>query len=118
MDLESVCRPEAVGKHLRGRVDFILSAQISKKTFAEANAVVGAVLEPINLARVLEHCGPINGKPPMVLRIGVPIGEVLSLLGPSLEELEETGRKIFNYGTVRVQVRDGKVTSIVIPAID
>ena len=86
MDVESVCRPEAVGKRLRGRVDFVLSGQVGEKTFDEANSAVGAVFEPVDLARVLESCDPETGQPPTVIQVGMRIEDIEALLGPPLEE--------------------------------
>lgn len=118
MDLESVCRPEAIGKHLRGRIDFVLSDQVGEKTFAEANAAVGAVLEPVDYARVLESCDPETGNPPALIHVGMPLENILILLGPPLEESEEAGRTTLDYEIIRLQVQDGKVSKIAIPGID
>ena len=118
MDLESVCRPEAVGKHLRGRIDFVLSGQVGGKTFAEANDAVGTVLEPVDFARVLENCDPVTGKPPTVIHVGMRIEDIKTLLGPPLEEFEGAQGTTLTYEVIRVQVRDGRVNEIMIPDID
>jgi hypothetical protein len=118
MDLESVCRPEAVGKHLRGRIDFILSGQVGEKTFEEANTAVGTVLEPVDYAQILESCDPATGKPPAVIHVGMRIEDIEALLGPPLEDSEDDQGTALNYGVIRVRVREGRVDEIMVPAID
>ena len=118
MDLESVCRPEAVGKRLRGRVDFVLSGQVGERTFDEANAVVSAVFEPVDYARVLESCDPDTGKSPATIQVGMRVEEIQTLLGPPVEEFEEAEATTLNYEVIRVKVRDGRIDAIMIPGID
>ena len=94
MDLESVCRPEAVGRHLRGRIDFVLSGQVGEKTFGEANAAVGTVLEPVDYARVLESCDPATGRPPAVIHVGMRVEEIQTLLARPLRNLRKLTERL------------------------
>ena len=79
---------------------------------------MGTVLEPVDYARVLESCDPETGKPPALIRVGMRVEEIQSLLGPPLEEFEEAQGTTLNYEVIRVQVRDGRVNEIMIPGID
>ncbi len=114
MDVESVCRPSERGRHLRGRVDVVLSGQVNAATFDEANRAVGQVLEPMELARVLEVCDPETGQPPLVVRPGTPARSIRDRLG---EPDEDTGGML-DFGVIRFAMRDGVVERIIVPAID
>ena len=114
MDVESVCRIEAHGRRLRGRVDVVLSGQVNAATFDEANGGVGQVLEPIELARVLETCDPETARPPLVVGIGTPIASVQQIMG----EPREGEGNILDYGVIRVETRNGAVSKITVPAVD
>jgi len=114
MDVESVCRPGARGRRLRGRVDVVLSGQVNAATFDEANGGVGQVLEPMELSRVLEVCDPETGQPPLVVRPGMPIDTIQKRLG----EPNDTTDGVFDFGVVRFATRDGLVERIIVPAID
>jgi len=114
MDVESVCRPEAHGRRLRGRVDVVLSGQVNAATFDEANGGVGQVLEPIELARVLETCDPETARAPLVVGIGTPAISVRQAMG----EPKEAEGNILDYGVIRVETRNGAVSKIFVPAVD
>ncbi len=114
MDLESVCRPKERGRHLRGRVDVVLSGQVNAATFDEANRGVGQVLEPVELSRVLEVCDPETAQPPLVVRRGTPIATVVKRLG----DPDDDSGGLFDFGVIRFAVRDGAVERIIVPAVD
>lgn len=116
MDLEAVCRD--VGRHLQGRVDFALSGQVGGKTFDEANAAVRAILEPMDLSRVMETCDPENGQPPFVVAPGGDYAKLRKHLGePRLRDLVD-GAEVIDHLEIRVVVRAGKIEKIIVPAID
>ncbi len=118
MDLEAVCRPDDVGRHLRGRVDFGLSGQTGAKTFDEANAAVRAVLEPMDLSRVMEICDPETGQPPLVVSLGGDYSRLRKRLGePRLQDVKD-GAEVFDHYAIRVVVRGGRIEKIIVPAID
>lgn len=118
MDLEAVCRPRDVGRHLQGRVDFGLSGQIGGKTFDEANAAVRAILEPMDLSRVMETCDPENGQPPFVVSPGDDYAKLRKHIGePRLRDVVD-GAEVFDHLEIRVVVRAGKIEKILVPAID
>ncbi|MGZ8829411.1 MAG: hypothetical protein ACXW2Q_03445, partial [Thermoanaerobaculia bacterium] len=114
MDVEAVCRPAAFGRRLRGRVDVVLSGQINAATFDEANRAVGQVLEPIELARVMEVCDPETAQSPLVIRRGTPV----KLMEQRLGEPNGTEDGVFDFGTVRLRIQNGVVEKIMVPAID
>ncbi len=118
MDVESVCRPQARGRHLRGRVDVVLSGQVNAATFDEANAGVAQVLEPVELYRVMETCDPETALPPLTIRPGTPLKVVLDQLGDPEKRATEGATTTVDYGFVRLQARNDAVTKIVVPAID
>jgi hypothetical protein len=116
MDLEAVCRD--VGRHLQGRVEFGLSGQIGGKTFDEANAAVRAILEPMDLSRVMETCDPENGQPPFVVAPGGDYAKLRKHLGePRLRDVVD-GAEVFDHLEIRVVVRAGRIEKIIVPAID
>ena len=118
MDLEAVCRRGDVGRHLQGRVDFGLSAQVGAKTFDEANAAVRAILEPMDLARVMEICDPENGEPPFVVSPGAEYARLRKHLGePRLRDVV-AGAEVFDHLVIQVVVRAGRIEKIIVPAID
>ena len=118
MDLEAVCRPGDVGRHLQGRVDFGLSAQIGGKTFDEANGAVRAILEPMDLSRVMETCDPENGQPPFVVSPGGDYAKLREYVGePRLRDVVG-GAEVFDHLEIRVVVRAGRIEKIIVPAID
>jgi hypothetical protein len=114
MDVESVCRQEARGRRLRGRVDVVLSGQVNAATFEEANKGVAQVLEPVELARVLEVCDPETGEPPLRITVGMPAKAVQQRLG----EPEGDQGSILDYRDVKLEVRNGSIVSISVPVID
>jgi hypothetical protein len=114
MDVESVCRPAAHGRRLRGRVDVVLSGQVNAATFDEANRGVGQVLEPVELARVMETCDPETAEGPLVIRTGTPVKEIEERLGDSGRSADG----ILDFGVVRLSVRGGVVERVMVPAID
>jgi hypothetical protein len=118
MDLEAVCRRSPRGWPLTGRVDFVLSGQVGKQTFDEANAAVAAELEPVALAEVMEICDPETGSPPARVRPGQPIAEVAGALGEPRRRSETSAGEVWDYGVVELQVRSGAVVAIRIPALD
>jgi hypothetical protein len=116
MDLEAVCRDRRW--HLQGRVVFPLSGQVGGKTFDEANAAVRAVLEPMDLSRVMETCDPETGRPPLVVARGGEYAPVRLRLGePRLRDVAD-GAEVFDHYWIRVVVRAGRIEKIVVPAID
>ncbi len=116
MDLEAVCRE--VGRHLQGRVEFGLSGQIGGKTFDEANAAVRAILEPMDLSRVMETCDPENGQPPFLVAPGGDYAKLRKHLGePRLRDVVD-GTEVFDHLQIRVVVRAGRIEKIIVPAID
>lgn len=116
MDVETVCRFEAAGKRLRGRIDFVLPDGSGETSLDEVNAAVRKVFEPLDLSRVLEQCDPKTGKPPIALRIGMKIHEVEVLLGGKPgEALQEGGGVVLDYGAVKLVTRGDTVTDILIP---
>ncbi len=117
MDLESICLFDRGGK-VRGRAVFMLSGQVGKKTFDEANAAVTAVLEPTSLHVIARQCSPSTGLPPPALRPGMSEQQVTDLLGPPGERREVGGDVVFDYGSVEITFGEGMVTRLRIPAID
>lgn len=117
MDLESICLFDRGGK-VRGRAVFVLSGQVGKKTFAEANAAVATILEPTSLHLIARHCNSSTGLPPPALRRGMSERKVTDLLGPPGQHRVSGGDLIFDYGSVEVTFREGMVTQLRIPAID
>jgi hypothetical protein len=116
MDIEAVCRSEAVGKRLRGRIDFVLSDEVGEIVLDKANAAVRKVLEPIGLSRVFEQCDPKTGKPPITLRKGMKVHEVEVIFGGKpAETVEEADGVVLDYGVVRLVTRGDTVTDILIP---
>jgi hypothetical protein len=116
MDLEAVCRD--LRWHLKGRVEFGLSGQVGGKTFDEANAAVRAILEPLDLSRVMETCDPENGRPPFVVAPGGDYASLRKLLGePRLRDVVD-GAEVFDHLEIRVVVRAGRIEKIIVPAID
>jgi hypothetical protein len=116
MDLEAVCRD--VGRHLQGRVEFGLSGQIGGKTFDEANAAVRAILEPMDLSRVMETCDPENGQPPFVVAPGGDYAKLRKHLGePRLRDVVD-GAEVIDHLEIRVVVRAGRIEKIIVPTID
>lgn len=118
MDFEPVCRPDRSRNPLRGRTDFGLSGQVGGKTLEEANQAVSAVLEPMELARVLEVCDPETKAPPVAVAKGALYDDVRARLGPPRASRAEGGEHVVDYDVIRLHVRDGRVARIVIPAVD
>jgi hypothetical protein len=116
MDLEAVCRDR--GWHLQGRVVFALSGQVGGKTFDEANAAVRAVLEPMDLSRVMETCDPETGRPPLVIALGGEYAPLRKVLGEPRLRDAALGAEVFDHLWVRVVVRAGRIERIIVPAID
>ena len=117
MDLESICLFGRGGK-VQGRVVFMLSGQVGKKTFDEANTAVAAILEPTSLHLIARQCSPSTGLPPPALRPGMSERQVTDLLGPPGEQREDGGDVVFDYGSVEITFSEGSVTRLRIPAID
>jgi len=117
MDIESICLLDRDGK-VRGRAVFMLSGQVGKKTFDEANAAVVAILEPTSLHLIAHHCNPATGLPPPALRLGMSERMVTDLLGPPGGRRESGGDAVFDYGSVEITFGAGMVTRLRIPAID
>jgi hypothetical protein len=118
MDLEAVCRAPERGKRLRGRVDFGLSGQVGGKTLDEANTAVGAILEPMDLSRVLEVCDPETALPPPALFPGTSYPDVVRLMGEPRKSWPEADGHVLDYGPVQLLVRAGAVAEIRVPGID
>ena len=114
MDVEAVCRGHARAKRLRGRVDVMLSGQVNAATFEEANNGVAQILEPIELARVLETCDPDTREPPLRITVGMMAKAVQQRLG----EPESAEGNILDYRDVKLEVRNGAIVSISVPALD
>jgi hypothetical protein len=117
MDIESICLFDRGGA-VRGRAVFMLSDQVGKKTFDEANAAVVAVLEPVSLHMIARQCSPSTGLPPPALRLGMSENQVTDLLGPPEERREDGRDVVFDYGSVEIRFGEGMVTRLRIPAID
>jgi hypothetical protein len=117
MDLESICLFDRGGP-VRGRAVFVLSGQVSKKTFDEANLAVAAVLEPVGLHQITRQCDPSTGLPPPELRPEMPLEAVVDLLGPPAVERTEDGLVVYDYGSLVVFAEDGAVSRLSIPALD
>ncbi|MGZ8833459.1 MAG: hypothetical protein ACXW19_09740, partial [Thermoanaerobaculia bacterium] len=92
----------------------VLSGQISAATFDEANRAVGQVLEPIELARVMEVCDPETAQSPLVIGRGTPV----KLMEQRLGEPNGTEDGVLDFGTVRLRIQNGVVEKIMVPAID
>jgi len=118
MDLEAVCRRSPRGFPLTGRVDFVLSGQVGKQTFDEANAAVAAELEPIALAEVMETCDPETGAPPARVSPGQAIADVEAALGEPHRRSQTPAGEVWDYGVVELEVRAGAVVAIRVPALD
>lgn len=114
MDVEAVCRPASFGRRLRGRVDVVLSGQVNAATFDEANGAVGQVLEPVELARVMEVCDPESGQTPLVIARGMPVKAIEQRLG----EPNDTEGGVVDFGVFRVATQNGVVEKIIVPSID
>jgi hypothetical protein len=118
LDLESVCRPREHGRHLRARIDFLLSAPVGARTLEEANRAAAAVLEPVDLSRVLEICDPETALPPFTLRPGLRASDIERVLGSPREISPERGSEVRDYGVVRLLFRGAHLESIAVPALD
>lgn len=58
------------------------------------------------------------GLPPFELRPGMPVKVVVDLLGPPEEQRQEGGSPVYDYGSLVVDVQDGTVTRLGVPALD
>lgn len=118
MDLETPCRRTASGRPFVGRIDFVLSGQVGRRTLAEANAAVSAQLKPLSLAEVMAVCDPETGESPPRIRPGQTLWSVEEALGPPEREQQRGASTLLQYGPVELEIVGDKVAAIRIPALD
>ncbi|MDH3375627.1 MAG: hypothetical protein OEQ39_01485 [Gammaproteobacteria bacterium] len=117
MEFETVCRLDRRHR-LSGRAIFVLSAQVGKKTFDEANRAVAAQLEPVGISEVVRECDPYSGEPPFALKPGLTVDIVEEHLGEPRRRTMDGSVEIFDYGSVRIHMQHGLIVRLGIPALD